>query len=345
MKRNLLSVCLLVMSSLAPIQARAGNGPFIEGYVFLDTNEDGERQPEEPGIGGVTVQVTPLGEPTPLTVITDLLGYYLVEDLAPGEYRVEAQPPAGYVCVRCQAEVEVNGEPFPLVDLALVLVEPYTPTPTSTPTSTATNTPTNTPTSMPTDLPTVATPTPTHTPTLPPTLTPTHTPAPTDTSAPTATPGNPNITFYASPDTTRYPGDCTTLYWSVARATEVFLVLPGGQIGVEGSGQYQVCPQATTTYKLKVNGQNGTQEIVEARVTVPPPPTNTLAPPRVKPTRQPLPTTTPTVAATATFTPTRTPAPTWTPLSTVTPTIDPLLAGLPVRWGDVGLAFPENMEE
>jgi hypothetical protein len=331
MKRNLLLTCLLLTMVIGPglRPAQAQNALLVEGYVFLDANADGERQAEEPGIGGVTVTVTPSGNPTPLTAITDLLGYYLFESLAPGSYLVEAQPPEGYVCVRCQSPVDLPADPSMTVDLALALIVPWTPTPTSMPTNTPTGTPTETPT--PTDTPT---------------LTPTFTPAPTNTPAPTATAGNPVITFYASPDTTRLPA-CTTLYWWVDRATEVFLILPSGQVGVEGSGQHQVCPQATTTYRLKVNGANGRQEIVEAQVVVLPPPTSTpVPPPRIKPTRQPPPaaTHTPVITATATMTPTLTPAPTWTPLPTVTPTVDPLLAGLPVRWGTIALPIPETAD-
>ena len=162
--------------------------------------------------------------------------------------------------------------------------------------------------------------------------------------APTATPGNPVITFYASPDTVRSP-ECTTLYWWVDHATEVFLILPGGQVGVEGSGQQQVCPQSTTTYRLKVNGANGRQEVIDAQVIVLSPPTNTPAPPhRVKPTRQAPPTATstptPTIAFTVTPPPTLTAVPTWTPLPIATPAVDPLLAGLPVRWGTIDPLVP-----
>ncbi|HNS49880.1 MAG TPA: SdrD B-like domain-containing protein [Anaerolineae bacterium] len=336
MKRNVLLLHLVVSLLLGPVQARAQDGLLLEGYVFLDANGDGERQAEEPGIGGVTVTVTLLGSATPQTAVTDLLGYYLAENLAPGTYLIEADPPAGYVCVRCQAQVDLSADTHEPVDLALALIVLWTPTPTSTPTQTATSTPTVTAT--PTDTPT---------------LTPTATPAPTNTPAPTATPGNLVITFYASPDTVQSPDGCTTLYWWVDRATEVFLILPSGQVGVEGNGQRQVCPQATTTYRLKVNGANGKQEIVEAQVIVLPPATSTpLPPPRVKPTRQPLPTgtpipretgtPTPTIAATVPMTPTFTPTPTWTPLPTVEPAVDPLLAGLPVRWGTIASPIPSG---
>lgn len=334
MKRTLLLIGLLFMIAAGPglTRVRAQADLFVEGYVFLDLNEDSVRQPEEPGIAGVTVQVTPLADPQPLTVVTDLLGYYRVEDLAPGAYRVEAQPPAGYLCVLCQAQIDLPSA-LPVVDLALFLVDPYTPTPTPTLTDTPTSTPTDTPT--PTNSPTS---TPTHTPT------PTNTPAPTSTPAPTATAGNPVITFYASPDTTRFPGDCTTLYWSVARAAEVFLVLPSGQIGVEGSGQHRVCPQATTTYKLKVNGANGRQEVIEAQVTVPPPPTNTpIPPPKPGTTRAAAPTAMATSAPT--LSPTFTPTPAWTPLPISTPEVDPLLAGLTVRWGTISLPIPADMDK
>lgn len=335
MKRSLLLTVLAFALAIVPgpVETWAQGDLFVEGYVFLDTNGDGERQAEEPGIGGVTVTVTPSSDPTPLTAVTDLLGYYLVGDLAPGSYLVEAQPPAGYACVDCWAEVNLPASPSDPVNLALVLVVPWTPTPT------ATVVPTQAPTSTPTETPI---------PTATPTWTPTYTPAPTHTPAPTATPANPVITFYVSPDATRFPGDCTILYWWVDRATEVFLILPSGQIGVAGSGQYQVCPQATTTYRLKVNGANGRQEIVEAQVAVPPPPTNTpTPPPRSRPTRQTLPATTPTstaTAVTAAVTSTLTLTPTWTPLPTVAPVVDPLLAGLTVRWGIIALPIPAGVD-
>jgi hypothetical protein len=323
-----LIVFVFVLSAGAGmVPVRAQGGLFVEGHVFVDVDGDGERQAEEPGIAGVTVSVGPLGDPMPVTTVTDLLGYYLVEDRAPDTYLVQAQPPAGYVCVRCAAQVDLAADPPMAVDLALALVTPWTPTPTPTPTNTPTGTPTPSPTPTETPLPTD-----------------TATPWPTRTPAPTATPGNPVITFYASPDTVRSP-ECTTLYWWVDRATEVFLILPGGQVGVEGSGQRQVCPQSTTTYRLKVNGANGRQEIVDAQVIVLPPPTNTPAPPpRVKPTRWAPPTAmstpTPTITFTATPIPTLTPVPTWTPLPTATPAVDPLLAGLPVRWGTIDPVVP-----
>jgi len=126
MKRNLLFVVYLIIGLiLGPLQVGAQGDLFVEGYVFLDVNGDGQRQAEEPGIGGVTITVTAPGSPTPLTAVTDLLGYYLVESLATGAYLVEAQPPAGYLCVRCQAQVDLPADLSIPANLALALVVPW----------------------------------------------------------------------------------------------------------------------------------------------------------------------------------------------------------------------------
>lgn len=318
-----LVLCLSLGANRTPI-ARARDGQRIEGHVFRDDNGDGARQADEPGIGGVTVRATNSGMST--EAVTDLLGYYQFTVLELDTYEVESLPPSGYLCVRCTAQVTLDGAPA-TVDLALQLVEPHTLTPTPTTTSTPTSTPSNTPTTTPT-----LTPTPTCTPSA------TFMPSPTHTPRPTVTPGNPVITFYAVPDTTRWPGDCATLHWWVANATEVFLILPNGQIGAEGAGEYQVCPRETTTYRLKVNGQDGSQEIVEARVVVPPPPTQTprpTTPPKPGQKASATPTPTATLTETPTALPTYTTTPTRTPLPTSQPTVDPLLTGLPVRWGSI----------
>jgi hypothetical protein len=44
MKRNLLLICLLLALAIGPgiMPAQAQNDPFVEGYVFLDANGDGE---------------------------------------------------------------------------------------------------------------------------------------------------------------------------------------------------------------------------------------------------------------------------------------------------------------
>ena len=107
-----------------------------------------------------------------------------------------------------------------------------------------------------------------------PTPTPTATEPPTATPKPTKeppTPGKPVINFSASPDSLEKPGDCSTLRWSVDRASEVYLVQPNGnQEGVVGEGERQVCPDKTSTYQLEVKAPGG-DETVKVTITVAPP--------------------------------------------------------------------------
>lgn len=73
----------------------------ISGYVYADHSNDGLRDPGEPGLGGVTVNVIPVTtiEPqTTVTVMTDANGYYEALNLSPGTYRVvEMVQPAAYL--------------------------------------------------------------------------------------------------------------------------------------------------------------------------------------------------------------------------------------------------------
>ncbi len=73
----------------------------ISGYVYADHSNDGQRDPSEPGIGGVTVQVLPVDTVEPqsiVTLTTDARGFYEVNDLMPGSYRlVEVDQPNGFL--------------------------------------------------------------------------------------------------------------------------------------------------------------------------------------------------------------------------------------------------------
>ena len=70
----------------------------ISGYAYADNDNDGVKDPGEPGIGGV--QITLLdsaGIPTSTTATTDAQGYYHVDGLWPGVYGVGEAQPAGYL--------------------------------------------------------------------------------------------------------------------------------------------------------------------------------------------------------------------------------------------------------
>ena len=61
-------------------------------------------------------------------------------------------------------------------------------------------------------------------------------------------------------------GECTTLHWTTAYATEVFL----GTTAVDRAGAMQICPPSTTSYRLRASGPSGEIErIVGLTVTAP----------------------------------------------------------------------------
>jgi protocatechuate 3,4-dioxygenase beta subunit len=73
----------------------------LSGQVYHDRNNDGTMQAGEPGIGGVTLQVYRVvvsgPAPAPIVVQTDAGGFWSVDGLMPGTYRVVENQPAGYL--------------------------------------------------------------------------------------------------------------------------------------------------------------------------------------------------------------------------------------------------------
>jgi protocatechuate 3,4-dioxygenase beta subunit len=72
----------------------------ISGHVYEDRNNNGMRQAGEPGIGGVTIQLTGTddrGQAVNLTQITDASGFYQFLNLRPGQYQLNEQQPANYI--------------------------------------------------------------------------------------------------------------------------------------------------------------------------------------------------------------------------------------------------------
>lgn len=174
------------------IPFRSSQEAGIEGYVYEDLNNNGFRDPNEPGIPGVELYLN-----TGVYTHTFEIGWYGFIPLDPGDYTVHVITPPGYTNTS-PASVTVTvaaGERHWGPDFGLKRTP--TSTPTSTPTETATATPTETPTMTPT-----ATGTPTETPTMTPTMTPTETETPTGTPTETAT-------LTATPTATMTPGGFT----------------------------------------------------------------------------------------------------------------------------------------
>ncbi|MBO9312797.1 MAG: DUF11 domain-containing protein, partial [Chloroflexus sp.] len=79
----------------------------IGNYVWEDTNGNGLQDAGEPGVRGVTVQLsgtTGAGVTVSRSAITDDNGFYRFDDLAPGTYTVTVVPPTGYVITAANQE-------------------------------------------------------------------------------------------------------------------------------------------------------------------------------------------------------------------------------------------------
>ncbi len=87
---------------------------------------------------------------------------------------------------------------------------------------------------------------------------------PTPTPKPTSPPANAPVVDFRADATTIPAGGCTWLRWDVENVREVYL---DGE-GVVGHGSRQVCPTATTTYRLKIIRLDGGVEIYEVTVKV-----------------------------------------------------------------------------
>jgi hypothetical protein len=110
--------------------------------------------------------------------------------------------------------------------------------------------------------PPLPTPTPTDTPTATPTATvvpPTATSTATPTNTPTAT-GEPTIIQFDVSPTSIEGGECVNISWNVSGVREIYF----DDEGVTGNGNIVECPRETTTYRLRVVLQDGSERI-EAR--------------------------------------------------------------------------------
>eukprot|EP01132_Coremiostelium_polycephalum_P005726 gene5726-7122_t len=68
-------------------------------YVWVDTNNNGRKDPNEPLLPGVQVTLTNTRFQNTSTTTTDANGYYNFPNLAPGEYCVKMTVPANYIPV------------------------------------------------------------------------------------------------------------------------------------------------------------------------------------------------------------------------------------------------------
>jgi|GEM_PF-415900 len=175
-------------------------------------------------------------------------------------------------------------------------------------------------------------------PPMPPTAVPTATSLP-----PTATPtASPEVAFWAD----RYQinqGECARLSWRAVNVQAVW-VYPQGQpyqnYPQAGEGSQVVCPQATTTYEMRVQMRNGSIVVQQVTIQVSAIPPATAVPTKIPPTATAVPTQIP---PTATSVPTQVP-PTATPVPTQPPAPDNPLANtswVAERFEGFGVPLPD----
>jgi hypothetical protein len=87
----------------------------VSGKVFRDDNGNGSQDAGEPGIVGVTVSLSGVGQTT-----TDGNGNYSFTANAPANYTVSATPPAGYDCITpCNVNISLQVDQTTTVNFAL----------------------------------------------------------------------------------------------------------------------------------------------------------------------------------------------------------------------------------
>ena len=68
----------------------------VNGLVYLDENNSGEQEEDEPGLAGATVTLSEPMSGERHVAITNVDGYYGVAGVGQGNFEVEVTPRAGY---------------------------------------------------------------------------------------------------------------------------------------------------------------------------------------------------------------------------------------------------------
>ncbi len=100
---DLIANVALAIGGLAT-QNNFGEVPEVDpqGYVYIDANSNGVRDPGEFGIGGVSITLTGVGPDVfgnavnPQTAFSDANGFYQFANLAPGHFTITETQPAGF---------------------------------------------------------------------------------------------------------------------------------------------------------------------------------------------------------------------------------------------------------
>ncbi len=78
----------------------ASTNSSLSGFVYVDANQDHDKEPGEPGISNATVVLTGTptgGAPISVSTTTDITGFYSFAKLAPGNYTITETQPTNYI--------------------------------------------------------------------------------------------------------------------------------------------------------------------------------------------------------------------------------------------------------
>ncbi len=113
-----------VAAEVASLNVRTADEVQIGSYVWIDENGDGIQDPGEPGLAGADLILVAddgygngflaadlYGGPVEC-VVTGVDGEYFFQDLPPGQYRIQVQPPAGYEASPVQVASNADNNEF-----------------------------------------------------------------------------------------------------------------------------------------------------------------------------------------------------------------------------------------
>jgi hypothetical protein len=83
------------LTTIQTVTVTVANQASITGVVFVDVNQDGEYDANEPGIDGVQIELQDGSGTVLATTSTSSGGWYLFEDLEPQDYRLHEIQPTG----------------------------------------------------------------------------------------------------------------------------------------------------------------------------------------------------------------------------------------------------------
>ena len=95
----------------------------VQGFVWSDEDQDGVRDPDEPGVPGIVIRLTPIDGGDGWETTTDENGAYQFTDVPPGDYEISIVYPGGvYIIGDLNKRVSVGANVTVGMNFALYLL-------------------------------------------------------------------------------------------------------------------------------------------------------------------------------------------------------------------------------